>query len=144
MPSTSLTNSERTRAVRGMPASVATGRSATSRPIAGQDVALPRHHHHRVAAAHEEAIAGVAQAARVVGAGSIVEELQAALIAAVGKLQQHRSVAPCRINGTQQEEVQREADQPVPAARCEGDVDHLAVGGCNVVNCEVGPTSMRS
>ena len=92
-------------------------------PIAGKQVALPGEPGDRVAAPHQEAVAGVGQTPRVVGAGRIVEELQAALVAAVGPVEEQPPVAGLHVDRLQQQEIGRELHEPARIPRRLVDVD---------------------
>ena len=92
-------------------------------PVAGQQVALPGEPGDRVAAPHEEAVAGVRQSPRVVGAGRVVEELQAALVAAVAPVEEQAPVAALHVDRLQQREVGGELHEPARVPRSLVDVD---------------------
>ena len=88
-------------------------------PIPRQQVALPGEPNDCVAAAHQETIAGMRQAARVVGSGRIIEELQHPLVAAVAVIEKQTAVAAHRIDRLQDRKIA-------------GEMDEAAVGRCFV------------
>ena len=85
--------------------------------VAGQHVALPGEPRHRIAAAHEEAVAGVRQRDRRVAVRRVVVELQRALVAAVAVVIEHAPVAALHLARLEDHEVGGEAHQPAVVDR---------------------------
>ena len=84
-------------------------------PVARQQVPLPCRPHHRVPAAHEKPVAGVAPGARIVRRRRIVEELELALVPAVAVSEEEPAVArPRRLEDA---DVGRVLDGRPPALR---------------------------
>ncbi len=87
--------------------------------VAGQHVRLPCRADEHMAAAHQPSVAGVDARSRVVGRGGVVEELQAALVAPVEKLEEQGAAAERQIDRLQDPDVGTAAREAVGAGTCE-------------------------
>ena len=90
--------------------------------VAWQHVALPGQPGDGVAAAHEEAVAGMRQGDRAVAVLRVVEELQRAFVAAIAVVVEHASIAALRFARLQDHEVGSEMHQTarIDRAPCRG------------------------
>ena len=76
----------------------ANGQVQDQAAIAGQQIPFPRNEGDRIAAPHEEAVAGMGEAARVVGMHRVVEELQSAFVAAIAVIHKQTAIAASAID----------------------------------------------
>ena len=93
--------------------------------VAGEHIALPRQPGHRVAAAHQEPIAGVGQRQRIVAVRGVVKELQRAFVAPVAVVVKDPSVAPRGVGRPQNHEIGGEMHQPLGIPGCQLQVHHI-------------------
>ena len=84
--------------------------------VAGQQIGLPSGPGERIAAPHHEAVAGMRGRARIVGAHRVVEELQAADVAAIAPVEEQPAVALRRIDGLQDRDIGRRSAPARPAS----------------------------
>ena len=96
--------------------------------VARQHVALPGEPGHRIAATHEEAVAGVRQRDRRVAVRRVVVELQRALMAAVAVVIEHAPVAALHLARLEDHEVGGEAHQAAVVARRMVEIDDARLG----------------
>ena len=87
--------------------------------LARQEVALPGAEDDRVAAAEEEAVAGMGRGLGVVAVLGVAEILERALVAPVAPVEEEPPVAERGVRRLQYEDIGAEGDQPVPVPRRE-------------------------
>ena len=108
--------------------------------VTGQQVAMPGEPGNRIASPHQEAVAGVIRIARVVGPRSVVEELQATLVAPVGPIEEEPPVALGHVDRLQQQEVTGEVHEPARIPRRLDEVDNVRLRLACGIDGEAHPT----
>ena len=91
---------------------------------AGAYVALPAGPDDGVASPHQEAVAGVFRRGRSVVVNGVVEELEAAHVAAIVDVVKDAAVAAFQVDGLEHVDVRGVLDQAVWIPRCVLEVDH--------------------
>ena len=105
----------------------ASGRSATSIPASGDEVALPSGPHDGVALPHQEAVAGVGNAQRIGGTRGIVERPQSRPVATVVDVVQDPLAAARQVDRLQDVDVAGELNESTTVARSVVQVDDVGV-----------------
>ena len=104
-------------------------------PVARQQVSFPCRPRHRVAAPHEEAVAGVAQGPRIVRRRRIVEELELTLVAAVAVSEEEAAVA--RSHRLEDADIGGVLDEAARIARRLVEIHDVRVCACIRIDGEV-------
>src|SRR3990172_11674775 len=103
-------------------------------------IALPAAPDDRVALAHEKAIAGVFDRARVVALGRIVEKRDDSLVAAVGRVEENLTVAARHVHGLQNTKIAGVLDAPAAVARRFAEIDDDFIKPVFRIDLAIDPT----